>query len=157
MGFDPIIKYEVPGMIQGKQEERSEFTFAEAIASLMKQEPDVAYIGEISGETEARATIQGAFAKRTVFGRMTANDSLNAIQNLVDMGIQPFLIAASLTAVMFPKIVHSTARAEKLSSVSDSRSDSEQTAGWITSPPAFRPCTFAKAVSRSLSLVACTM
>lgn len=105
MGFDPIIKYEIPGMIQGKPEEKSEFTFAEAITSLMKQEPDIAYIGDITNENEARATIQGAFAKRVVLARMTANDTINAIQNLVDMGVQPFLLAASLTAIINQRLI----------------------------------------------------
>jgi type II secretory ATPase GspE/PulE/Tfp pilus assembly ATPase PilB-like protein len=105
MGFDPIVKYEIPGMIQGKPDEKSEFTFAEAISSLMKQEPDIAYIGDITNEGEARATIQGAFAKRIVLARMTANDTINAIQNLVDMGVQPFLLAASLTAIINQRLI----------------------------------------------------
>lgn len=105
IGFDPIIKYEIPGMIQGKPEEKSEFTFAEGISSLMKQEPDIAYIGDITNENEARSTIQGAFAKRIVLARMTANDTINAIQNLVDMGVQPFLLAASLTAIINQRLI----------------------------------------------------
>lgn len=105
MGFDPIIKYEIPGMVQGKPDEKSEFTFAEAIASVMKQEPDIAYIGDITNESEARATIQGAFAKRIVLARMTANDTINAIQNLVDMGVQPFLLAASLTSIINQRLI----------------------------------------------------
>ncbi len=106
LGFDPVVKYEVPGMVQGKPEEKSEYTFAEAVVGLMRQEPDVAYIGEISNDAEARATIQGAFAKRVVFARMTANDSVSAIQNLTDMGIQPFLLVASLVAVINQRLVH---------------------------------------------------
>ncbi|MEW5765303.1 MAG: GspE/PulE family protein [Acidobacteriota bacterium] len=105
MGFDPVIKYELPGMIQGKPEDRSEFTFAEAILSLFQQEPDVAYIGDILNEQEARATISGAFARRRVFARMTANDTVNAIQNIVDMGVQPFLMAASTAAVLNQRLL----------------------------------------------------
>ncbi len=105
MGFDPVIKYEIPGMVQGKPEDRSEYTFAEGIRALIQQEPDVAYIGDILNEQEARATIQGAFAKRRVFARMTANDSINAIQNLIDMGTQPFLVAASLAAVLNQRLI----------------------------------------------------
>lgn len=105
MGFDPVVKYEVPGMIQGKPEERSEYTFADAIGALMKQEPDVAYIGEISNDLEARASIQGAFARRLVFARMTANDTVGAIHNLVDMGVQPFLVAAALAAVLNQRLL----------------------------------------------------
>jgi len=71
----------------------------------MKQEPDIAYIGDITNEGEARATIQGAFAKRIVLARMTANDTINAIQNLVDMGVQPFLLAASLTAIINQRLI----------------------------------------------------
>jgi len=105
MGFDPVVKYEVPGMVQGKPEEKSEYSVAEAIQGMLKQEPDVAYVGEIALEPEARATIQGAFAKRFVFTRMTANDSVSSIQNLTDMGIQPFLLVASLGAVINQRLV----------------------------------------------------
>ena len=105
MAFDPVIKYEIAGMVQGKPEDKSEFTFAEAIEALMRQEPDVAYIGDIACEADARATIQGAFAKRIVLARMSANDSLNTIQNLIDMGIQPFLLAASVTSVINQRLV----------------------------------------------------
>lgn len=105
MGFDPVIKYEVPGMIQGKPEEKSEFTFAEGVQSVMKQEPDVAYIGDITCHEDARAAIQGAFAKRVVLCRMTANDCINAVQNIIDMGVQPFLLAASLSVIINQRIL----------------------------------------------------
>jgi len=105
MGFDPVVKYEVPGMVQGKPEEKSEYSFADAVQSMLKQEPDIAYVGEVALEAEARATIQGAFAKRFVFARMTANDTVSSIQNLTDMGIQPFLIVASLGAVINQRLV----------------------------------------------------
>jgi type II secretory ATPase GspE/PulE/Tfp pilus assembly ATPase PilB-like protein len=105
IGFDPVIKYEVPGMIQGKPEEKSEFTFAEGIQSVMKQEPDVAYIGDIICHEDARAAIQGAFAKRVVLCRMTANDCINAVQNIIDMGVQPFLLAASLSVIINQRIL----------------------------------------------------
>jgi len=105
MGFDPVVKYEIPGMIQGKPEEKSDYSFAEGIRSLMKQEPDVAYIGDITCEEEARASIQGAFAKRVVLCRMTANDCVNALQNILDMGVQPFLVAASLAAIINQRLL----------------------------------------------------
>jgi general secretion pathway protein E len=105
MAFDPVVKYEVPGMVQCKSDDRGEYTSADAIQSLIKQEPDVAYIGDVTNEAEARATIQGAFAKRLVFARMSANDSLNAIQNYMDLGVQPFLIAASLAAVINQRLI----------------------------------------------------
>ncbi len=110
MGFDPVLKYEIPGMLQGKLDDHNEFTFAEAVEALLKQEPDVAYIGDILDETEARATIQGAFAKRRVFARVTANDTINAVQNFMDMGIQPFLIAASLAAVLNQRLLRKLCR-----------------------------------------------
>ncbi len=105
MGFDPVVKYEIPGMIQGKPDDRSEYSFADGVSALMRQEPDIAYIGEITNEQEARATIQGAFARRRGFARMAANDSINAIQNLSDMGVQPFLLAASMAAVLNQRLI----------------------------------------------------
>lgn len=105
MGFDPVIKYEIPGMIQGKVEEKSEFTLAEAVDAMLKQEPDVAYIGDITCIEEATAAIQGAFSKRILICRMTSTDCVNAAQNLIDMGVQPFLVAASLTAITNQRLV----------------------------------------------------
>jgi len=105
MAFDPIVKYEIPGMVQGKPEEKAEFSFADGISALMKQEPDIAYIGDITCQEDARAAIQGAFAKRVVLCRMTANDSINAVQNITDMGVQPFLVAASLAAVLNQRLL----------------------------------------------------
>jgi type II secretory ATPase GspE/PulE/Tfp pilus assembly ATPase PilB-like protein len=105
MAFDPVVKYEIPGMVQGKPEDKSEFTFADGIAALMRQEPDVAFIGDITCQEEARAAIQGAFAKRVVLCRMTANDTINAMQNITDMGIQPFLVAASLACVLNQRLL----------------------------------------------------
>jgi type II secretory ATPase GspE/PulE/Tfp pilus assembly ATPase PilB-like protein len=105
MGFDPVVKYEIPGMVQGKPEEKSEFSFAEGISAVMKQEPDVAYIGDITCAEEARSAIQGAFAKRWVLCRMTANDTINALQNIIDMGVQPFLVAASLAALLNQRLL----------------------------------------------------
>lgn len=105
IGYDPVVKYEIPGMIQGKLEERSEFTFAEAVEAMFKQEPDITYVGDILNEPEARATIHGAFAKRWVFGRATANDCVSAMQNFMDMGIQPFLVIAALSAIINQRLV----------------------------------------------------
>jgi type II secretory ATPase GspE/PulE/Tfp pilus assembly ATPase PilB-like protein len=105
IGWDPVIKYEIPGMIQAKPDDKTEFSFAEGIQALLKQEPDVAYIGEIAGLDDARAAIQGAFAKRYVICRMTANDCVNALQNILDMGVQSFLVAASLAAIVNQRLL----------------------------------------------------
>jgi len=105
MAIDPMIKYEIPGMVQSTIDDKSEFTLAEGIRALMKQEPDVAYIGDVIGVDEARAAIQGAFAKRIVLCRMTANDCVNAIQNFLDMGIQPFLVAAAVASIINQRLL----------------------------------------------------
>lgn len=105
MGYDPVVKYEIPDMVQGKLEEKSEFTFAEAVAAMFKLGPDIAYVGDIVNEAEAHATIHGSLAKRKVFGRMTANDSISAVQNFLDMGMQPFLVTAALVGVINQRLL----------------------------------------------------
>ncbi len=105
MGWDQVIKYEIPGMVQGKPDERITFSNGVAISGLMGQNPDVAYIGGILEPEEAKAVIQGAFAKRRVFARMTANDTMSALQNLVDMGLQPFLIMAAFKGCLAQRLI----------------------------------------------------
>jgi len=105
MSFEHVLKYELPGMVQGRPDEIAEFTFPDGIRAMMDQEPDMALVGEVNESEVARSIIQGAFAARMVVARMTGNDSISAVQTLVDMGVQPFLVTASLNAVLAQRTV----------------------------------------------------
>jgi len=105
MGWDPVIKYEVERMVQAKPEEKDEFSFADGIKAMMRQEPDIAYVGDIQCLDDVLACIQGTFAKRVVLCRMTSNNAISAMQNILDMGIQPFLLVASVKASLNQRLL----------------------------------------------------
>ncbi len=103
--LETIIKYEIPGLTTGKYDGKVDFTFEEALRSLMNQEPDVLMCGEIQSSETARILIQGSFSKRIVLGRMLANDTCTAVQTLLDMGIQSFLVSAAISAILAQRLV----------------------------------------------------
>lgn len=105
MSFESTIKYTLPNLIQGKSDERADYTFASGVKAMMEQEPDIAVVGDIQSLEVARIVIHSAFYKRIVLARLTANDSINAISYLIDMGVQPFLVTAALNAIITQRIV----------------------------------------------------
>jgi type II secretory ATPase GspE/PulE/Tfp pilus assembly ATPase PilB-like protein len=105
MSFENTIKYTLPNLTQSKPDERTDFSFADGVKGMMDQDPDVALVGDIQSLEVARIVIHSAFYKRIVIARLSANDSINAISYLIDMGIQPFLVTASLNAILAQRIV----------------------------------------------------
>ena len=72
---------------------------------MMEQEPDVCFVGELNDPEVARLAVQAGFARRVVFARMSANNSINAIQSLIDMGVPPFLVSGSIIASVNQRLV----------------------------------------------------
>lgn len=105
MSVESVIKYEIPGMVQVKHDDRSEFKFADGVRGIMEQEPDVAFVGEMQDPEVARLAVQGGFARRVVLARMSANNSINALQQLIDMGVPPFLVTGSVNASLNQRLV----------------------------------------------------
>jgi type II secretory ATPase GspE/PulE/Tfp pilus assembly ATPase PilB-like protein len=105
LSIDSMIKYEIPGMVQVKRDDKCEFKFSDGVRSVMEQEPDVCYIGEMNDPEVARLAVQGGFSRRIVLGRMSANNSVNAIQSIIDMGVPPFLVIGSLIASLNQRLV----------------------------------------------------
>lgn len=105
MSFEHVLKYEIPGMVQGRPDEVAEFSFSEGVKAMMDQAPDVSLVGEVNEEKVAREIIHGAFAARVVVARMSGNDTISALHTLVDMGVQPFLVTACLNAAVAQRLV----------------------------------------------------
>ena len=103
--FEPVSKYELPGIIQGKPSFQGDFSFRDGVKSMMESAPDVCFIGEVNDPEVARLMIQGAFSKRIVIARMAAHDAANALVTLMDMGVQPFLLTAAVNAVLGQRLV----------------------------------------------------
>lgn len=81
------------------------FTFAGALRSILRHDPDVILVGEIRDEETARIAIQSALTGHLVFSTLHTNSAVGAVTRLTDMGIEPFLISASVRGLMAQRLV----------------------------------------------------
>ena len=81
------------------------FTFASALRSILRHDPDMILVGEIRDEETARIAIQSSLTGHLVYSTLHTNSALGAVTRLVDMGVEPFLIAASLRGLMAQRLV----------------------------------------------------
>lgn len=101
---DPV-EYQLKGIGQIQVNPKIELTFASGLRSILRQDPDVILIGEIRDLETAEIAIQASLTGHLVFSTLHTNDAPSAITRLVDMGIEPFLIATSLKAVLAQRLV----------------------------------------------------
>ena len=101
---DPI-EYRLPGIIQVQVNERAGLTFASALRSIMRQDPDVLLIGEIRDRETAEIAIQASLTGHLVFSTLHTNDAGSAITRLVDIGVAPYKIATALKGVLAQRLV----------------------------------------------------
>jgi type II secretory ATPase GspE/PulE/Tfp pilus assembly ATPase PilB-like protein len=101
---DPV-EYELAGINQVQVNPRADLTFASALRSILRQDPDVVMIGEIRDVETAEITIQAALTGHLVLSTLHTNDSCGSITRLIDMGIPPFLIASAVGAVIAQRLV----------------------------------------------------
>ena len=101
---DPV-EYELDGISQIQVKSEIDFTFANALRSILRQDPDVIMIGEIRDEETARIAIQSALTGHLVLSTLHTNSALGAISRLLDIGMEMFLLNSSINAVMAQRLV----------------------------------------------------
>jgi len=101
---DPV-EYQLDGISQIQVNPKIDLTFARGLRSIVRQDPDVLLIGEIRDKETADISVQSALTGHLVFSTLHTNDSASAITRLVDIGVEPFLISSSVTAVMAQRLV----------------------------------------------------
>ena len=101
---DPI-EYEVPGVNQMQIRTEIGLTFASALRSILRQDPDVIMVGEIRDKDTAEIAIRASLTGHLVFSTLHTNDAPGAITRLVDMGIEPFLVASAIELVIAQRLV----------------------------------------------------
>jgi general secretion pathway protein E len=101
---DPV-EYQLNGISQIQVNPKIELTFAKGLRSIVRQDPDVILIGEIRDKETADIAVQSALTGHLVFSTLHTNDSASAVTRLVDIGVEPFLIASSLIAVVAQRLV----------------------------------------------------
>lgn len=101
---DPV-EYQLKGIGQIQVNPRIGLTFASGLRSILRQDPDVIMVGEIRDVETAEIAIQASLTGHLVLSTLHTNDAASAIARLLDMGIEPFLIASSLVAVLAQRLV----------------------------------------------------
>ncbi len=101
---DPI-EYDLDGVGQTQVNPRIELTFARALRAILRQDPDVVMIGEIRDLETAQIAVQASLTGHLVFATLHTNDAVSAVNRLVDMGVEPFLLASSLIGVVAQRLV----------------------------------------------------
>ncbi len=101
---DPV-EYELPGIIQAQVNYKAGFTFAEGLRSILRQDPDIIMVGEIRDKETALLATEAALTGHLVLSTLHTNDAPSAVTRLVDMGIEPFLIASSLIGALAQRLV----------------------------------------------------
>jgi type II secretory ATPase GspE/PulE/Tfp pilus assembly ATPase PilB-like protein len=101
---DPI-EYHLDNITQMEINTKSGQTFAGSLRSILRQDPDVIMIGEIRDQETATIACQAATTGHMVFSTVHSNDSITALFRLLDLGVEPFMIASALTAVLAQRLV----------------------------------------------------
>jgi general secretion pathway protein E len=101
---DPI-EYALDGVAQTQVNARIELTFARALRSILRQDPDVIMIGEIRDLETAQIAVQASLTGHLVLATLHTNDAASAITRLADMGVEPYLLATSLLGVLAQRLV----------------------------------------------------
>ena len=101
---DPI-EFNLSGVNQFQVNDKIGFTFATSLRSLLRQDPDVIMVGEIRDQETARIAVQAALTGHMVYSSLHTNDAPGAITRLLNIGVEPYLVAASLEAALAQRLV----------------------------------------------------
>ena len=101
---DPI-EYQLPGINQTQVNEKIKLTFASALRSILRQDPDVILVGEIRDQDTARIAMQAAQTGHLVLSTLHTDDAPSAVTRLTDIGIEPYVIASATIGVVAQRLV----------------------------------------------------
>lgn len=101
---DPV-EYELEGIGQTQVNPRVDMTFARGLRAILRQDPDVVMIGEIRDGETAQIAVQASLTGHLVLSTLHTNSAIGAVSRLRDMGVEPFLLASSLTGILAQRLV----------------------------------------------------
>jgi type IV pilus assembly protein PilB len=104
---DPV-EYQIPTIRQTQVRPKAGFTFSTAIRSLLRQDPDVIMIGEIRDPESAQLALRAALSGILVFSTLHTQDSAGAVPRLMDMGLEPYLLASGMVGVIAQRLLRLT-------------------------------------------------
>jgi len=101
---DPV-EYHIDGVCQGQINVKAGFTFADGLRSILRQDPDIIMVGEMRDTETSEMAIQAALTGHLVLSTLHTNDSSSAYTRLIDMGIEPYLIASTVIGILAQRLV----------------------------------------------------
>ncbi len=101
---DPV-EYQLPGLTQTQVNIRAGVTFASALRTFLRQDPDIILVGEVRDPETALIATESALTGHLVFSTLHTNDAPTAVARLIEMGIEPFLVASSVIGVLAQRLV----------------------------------------------------
>ncbi|KAF0219752.1 MAG: proteinral secretion pathway protein [Geobacteraceae bacterium] len=101
---DPI-EYQLKGIGQIQVNPKIDLTFANGLRSILRQDPDIIMVGEIRDAETAEIAMQASLTGHLVLSTLHTNDAATAVTRLIDMGIEPFMVASTLSAVLAQRLV----------------------------------------------------
>ncbi|MBI3828869.1 MAG: Flp pilus assembly complex ATPase component TadA [Planctomycetes bacterium] len=101
---DPV-EYQLPGVSQTQVSEKKGLTFAKGLRALVRQDPDIIMVGEIRDLETASVAIQSALTGHLVLSTLHTNDAPSSVMRLLDLGVEPFLVASSVNAAIAQRLV----------------------------------------------------
>ncbi|MDA1263525.1 MAG: ATPase, T2SS/T4P/T4SS family [Planctomycetota bacterium] len=111
---DPV-EYDIAGIVQVPINEDIGVTYGAVLRSILRQDPDKILVGEIRDEDTADTAVEASLTGHTVFATIHTNDAPSTVTRLIDMGVEPFLITATLEAVVAQRLVRCICPGCKLS------------------------------------------
>ncbi|MFQ5796895.1 MAG: GspE/PulE family protein, partial [Candidatus Bipolaricaulia bacterium] len=101
---DPV-EYKIEGVTQVQVNRKKDLTFANALRSFLRQDPDIVMVGEIRDEETAQMAMRAALTGHVVFSTLHTNSAAGAVSRMLDMGAEPYLLAAALRGIVAQRLV----------------------------------------------------
>lgn len=105
MTLEDPVEYKIPGVNQVQVNPAVGLTFASGLRSFLRQDPNIILVGEIRDQETADLAIQASLTGHLVFATLHTNDAAGALPRLLDMGVEPFLLASSITAIVAQRVL----------------------------------------------------
>jgi type IV pilus assembly protein PilB len=106
---DPV-EYDLEGIVQIPVNEEIEVTYSKVLRTILRQDPDIILVGEIRDRETAQTAIEASLTGHLVFSTLHTNDAPSAITRLADIGIEPFLLTATLQGILAQRLVRRVCR-----------------------------------------------
>jgi len=99
------VEYAIAGINQGQTNDKAGFTFAQGLRAILRQDPDIIMVGEIRDSETLRTAIEASLTGHLVLSTLHTNSAIGAVARLQEMGLEPYLLASSVLAVMSQRLV----------------------------------------------------